>query len=340
MALLCMAAAAAFSVGLWLWAWFAPWVPTVIFLTVALPLAIFLFIVDSTRLPPPSRIEVLPHERRTFQRHHVFLRFPGAAGQFCLTLQVLRWSGLLWCALLAFKGLWWPAGILAVYFFVTASLSVRLQPIQPYTATAAQGNREIAEELAILQSLLRRLYPEEGQEVEEQVDADIARATEELEVLERMSALEKKGVTFDQAARERLARNMTLEQYGKEVRLARETLEGERERQRAQNPGLDHALEAAKRKMVEMAGVRSWQELEQKTLEKTYREAGTPYAIVEGDEFSVRALTREELQKYGAEGQEPPAHIWIPTSEEAHASRARGHEVLYERGVRYKGAST
>ena len=166
MALIYALPALVLTFGLFLWSLASPTLPAWIFIAVLIIIDAVLLLLDFGAKGTPTRITVLPHEEETFRRHWIYLLLPGGASVICLWLQVTRWSAVFWVPWLGYNGAWWLAAAIALHFFVTSSLSVRLNPIGPYALEAQRGNADFAREVQILQSLLKRLHDPPSPEAE------------------------------------------------------------------------------------------------------------------------------------------------------------------------------
>jgi len=81
------------------------------------------------------------------------IRFPFGSKDFSCYLNGIRWSSLIWVPWLLWNHLWIPVGFLAINFFLTASLSVRLDPFFFLSDAVNRGQYRFSEELATLQRI-------------------------------------------------------------------------------------------------------------------------------------------------------------------------------------------
>ena len=132
----------------------APWV----FIGPVLILDAWLLVTDVGNMPPPTRLNIQPHEEATWQRHKMFLMYPAGSSEICAALQMTRWSAVLWVPWLLYCTDWLTAGLVVLHFVITASVSTRMNPLGPYELEAQRGNATIAEELEVLRELLGRLH--------------------------------------------------------------------------------------------------------------------------------------------------------------------------------------
>ncbi|MEX2206981.1 MAG: hypothetical protein WEF50_12200 [Myxococcota bacterium] len=129
-----------------------------IYVTVVVGLDLLVFAADRTARTPPERLALSAFETEVFERHSVYIRLPGGASEVCAALQATRWLSLLWLPWLLWSQLWWPAGILAAHFAITAAISVRMNPVGPYLMAAQEGNSELGRQAAVIQDLLARMH--------------------------------------------------------------------------------------------------------------------------------------------------------------------------------------
>jgi len=114
--------------GLFLVSLFVPGIAGWVFIALYILLQGYLFLIDSAR-GTPSFSEWTPDELDTLRKYHLALRFPFGSKFMSIQLNGFRWSGLLLMApLLLWNHMWIPAAVSVVSFFLTASLSVRLDP--------------------------------------------------------------------------------------------------------------------------------------------------------------------------------------------------------------------
>lgn len=146
------------TLGLLVASVFAPEAAPPIYIGFVVLLDAIVFSADHAARTPPTRLGLLPGESEVFRRHSVYIRLPGGSAEFCAALQTTRWLSLLWIPWLLWNELWWSAGLLVAHFVVTASISVRMNPVGPYLMAEREGNHELGAQAAIIQDLLRRLH--------------------------------------------------------------------------------------------------------------------------------------------------------------------------------------
>ena len=116
-----------------------------------------LFFIDITGKPKPDPSIWTSDEIRVLRKYHLAIRFPFGARDFSCYLNGIRWSSLIWVPWLLWNHLWIPGAFLVVNFFVTGSLSVRLDPFFFLSDAVRKGQHQFAGELSILQKVQEKL---------------------------------------------------------------------------------------------------------------------------------------------------------------------------------------
>ncbi len=79
-------------------------------------------------------------EVKAYQTYHFYLLRPAASELMLSMLNALRVTGLMWCVIAIWVGLYWQAGMCMVYFLITADLIKKLSPWLKMGAKAEKGN--------------------------------------------------------------------------------------------------------------------------------------------------------------------------------------------------------
>jgi len=143
--------------GIFVWSLFQPPIASYVFI----PTALFegwLYLTDIFGKPSLDSSIWSPDEIEIIRKYHVSLRYPFGAKDMSVVLNGFRWSTLLWVPWLLWNHLWICAAVIAVNFFVTGSLSVRLDPIFFLSDAVNKGKMEFAAELALLQQVIEKMH--------------------------------------------------------------------------------------------------------------------------------------------------------------------------------------
>jgi len=142
--------------GLLIWAIFAPSLARYFYLTIYSLLVGYLFILDRVK-PNPDPQKWSSEEINIINKYHVALKFPFGAKDMSAHLNGFRWSGILWLFLFLLNQMWLSAAFVVVAFFVTASISVRLDPFFFLGQSVKSGNKTLSHELFLLQQVANKL---------------------------------------------------------------------------------------------------------------------------------------------------------------------------------------
>ena len=143
--------------GLLFWAFFDPVVPTYIFVLVYLIYGGALLILDSALRPHPNPRDWRDDEIRVIKQFHLSLIFSRSAAVASEILDGMRWGSALWIVFLLWNSMWPVALLLGGFFFVTASISVRLDAFYFLDHAVKNGQLQYAPELAILERVRMKL---------------------------------------------------------------------------------------------------------------------------------------------------------------------------------------
>jgi len=141
----------AVPMGLFVWSLVQPTIASYVFVGLAALFVAYLFFIDIANRPKPDPLLWAPDEIKVMRDYNLALRFPFGARDFSCYLNGIRWSSLIWVPWLLWNHLWILAVFLAVNFFVTTSLSVRLDPFFFLSEAVRRGQMRFAGELATLQ---------------------------------------------------------------------------------------------------------------------------------------------------------------------------------------------
>ena len=143
--------------GFFIWSLFQPSIASYIFVGLAVVFVAYLFFIDIANKPKPDPVVWTLDEIDVMRKYHLAIRFPFGARDFSCYLNGIRWSSLIWVPWLLWNHLWIPAGFLTINFFLTASLSLRLDPFFFLSDAVNRGQYQFAEELDTLQAIQKKL---------------------------------------------------------------------------------------------------------------------------------------------------------------------------------------
>jgi len=113
--------------SLFIWALFMPDVAGYSYIGIYILLAGYLFFLDKIR-PNPDPSKYTKKEIDVIRKYHLALRFPFASKDMSLYLNGFRFAGMLWVFLFLFNQMWIESIFVVVAYFLTASISLRLDP--------------------------------------------------------------------------------------------------------------------------------------------------------------------------------------------------------------------
>ena len=134
------------------------------YMILLITLLVSLFAKPSKQLPFCKTLS--EPEVKALQTYHLYLYKPDASKFTASLVTVLRFAGLAWSAIAIWAGLYWQAGLCAVYFFIAASLVKQLSPWSKMGAKAEKGNRIARKQLYLVDLLQIKMkkYNEERHE--------------------------------------------------------------------------------------------------------------------------------------------------------------------------------
>ena len=113
---------------LFIWAIFMPKAGGYTFIGLYVAFQAYLFLIDFSK-PNPDPSAWSPAEIEILRKYHLALRFPFGAKEMSCQLNGFRWIGLLFLTpFLLWNHMWIAGAIPVVSFFITGSISVRLDP--------------------------------------------------------------------------------------------------------------------------------------------------------------------------------------------------------------------
>lgn len=86
----------------------------------------------------------------TVRKYHLWLRWNLGCAEVCALLACLFWFNLWWLPRLLWCSLWYHAAASVLYYFVSAPLRARLNPLSIYGDAARKGNRTAIRELELI----------------------------------------------------------------------------------------------------------------------------------------------------------------------------------------------
>ena len=144
--------------ALFVWSFFALQTASYVLIGVIVLFEGYLYLSERMGRPKPDLSNWTQEEIEIIKKYHRSLRNPFAAKKLSGLLNGFRLCVIFWLPWLLWNELWVPAGFLVVNFFVTASLSVRLDPIFFLEDAVRKGQRQFSEELSLLQKISEK-YP-------------------------------------------------------------------------------------------------------------------------------------------------------------------------------------
>jgi len=155
----------ALPLGLFVWSLFSPATAGYAFIGITALFVAYLFFIDiigKPKSPDPSIWD--PEEIETLKKYHLAIKYPFGAKDFSCYLNGIRWSSIIWIPWLLWNHLWIPAVFLAVNFFLTASISVRLDPFFFLSEAVNSGHYQLAGELETLQGIQEKMHKKSSAE--------------------------------------------------------------------------------------------------------------------------------------------------------------------------------
>ncbi len=148
--------------GLFVWSLFSPATATYLFLAAATIFEGYLFFIDGANKPKPDTSRWSQEEIDVIRKYHIALRYPFGARDMSVVLNGFRWSALLWVPWLLWNQMWVSSALIAINFFITGSIAVRLDPFFFLSNAVNRGEYQFASELSRLQEVSDILRSQDG----------------------------------------------------------------------------------------------------------------------------------------------------------------------------------
>jgi hypothetical protein len=143
---------------LFVWALLMPTAGSYTFIALYTAFWAYLSFADLFGKPKPDPSKWSANEIAVLQRYHLALKYRFGARTMSCQLNGFRMVGLLFAPWLLWNHMWVAAAIVVAAFFVTGSMSVRLDPFYFLGDAVKRGQMEFADELAVLQQVSQRLW--------------------------------------------------------------------------------------------------------------------------------------------------------------------------------------
>ena len=143
--------------SIFVWSIFMPHAGGYTYLAIYIAFQSYLFFIDSNKPSPDPEIWS-SDEIEILRNYHLALRFPFGSKDMSCHLNRFRWIGLLLLTpLVLYNHMWIAAVILIASFFITSSISVRLDPFFFLGDAVNKGQMQFASEFALLNQVSERL---------------------------------------------------------------------------------------------------------------------------------------------------------------------------------------
>jgi len=143
--------------SIFVWSIFMPHAGGYTYLTIYIAFQSYLFFIDFNK-PSPDPVIWSPGEIEILRKYHLALRFPFGSKDMSCHLNGFRWIGLLLLTpLVLWNHMWIAAVILIASFFISGSISVRLDPFFFLGDAVNRGKLQFASELKLLNRVYERL---------------------------------------------------------------------------------------------------------------------------------------------------------------------------------------
>jgi len=142
--------------GMFVWSVFQPKIASYSYLIVTILYVGYLFLIDISGRPKPDPSSWTPEEIHIIKTYHLALRYPRAAKDMSVILNGFRWTAIFWVPWLLWNHLWICAIFIAVNFFVSSDLSVKLDPFFFLSDAIRRGKSQFVPELTLLQQVDER----------------------------------------------------------------------------------------------------------------------------------------------------------------------------------------
>ena len=148
--------------ALFVWSFFDPQTAAYALVGVKVLFEGYLFLTERMGRPKLDPSDWTSKEIEIIKKYHQSLRNPFVAGKLSGLLNGFRLSVIFWVPWLLWNELWIPVGFLLANFFVTASLSVRLNPIFFLEDAVPKGQKQFSNELSLLREVAEKFKSRKG----------------------------------------------------------------------------------------------------------------------------------------------------------------------------------
>ena len=145
--------------SLFVWGLFMPHAAGYTYVVIYALFTCYLILIDRLK-PNPSTDKYSLEEIEIIKKYHLALKFSFGAKDMSVFLNGFRWSGFLWAILFLFNQMWIPAIFTIVAFFITADISVRLDPFFFLGQAVQSGQMRFVHELSLLKQVSDKLNAE------------------------------------------------------------------------------------------------------------------------------------------------------------------------------------
>lgn len=101
------------------------------------------------------RIILSEAEERLFKKHYAFFRFPFGTQNLAHFINYARMFGIVWILIGLWKGLYWQASSLTVFYLISGHIMMWLYPTAHYVAITQKGHEVGARAMAQIEHILR-----------------------------------------------------------------------------------------------------------------------------------------------------------------------------------------
>lgn len=143
--------------ALYIWSFFNPQTAVYTFIGVKVLFEGYLFLSERMGRSEPDPPDWTAEEIEIRKKYNLSLQNPFRAKKLYGLLNGFRLSIIFWGPWLLWNELWIPFGFLVVNFFITASLSVRLNPIFFLEDAVHKGQIQFSNELSLLREVAEKL---------------------------------------------------------------------------------------------------------------------------------------------------------------------------------------
>lgn len=181
-----------FFVPLSLFAWglFMPHAAGYTYVAIYALFASYLIFIDRLK-PNPSTDKYSLKEIEIIKKYHLALKFSFGSRDMSVFLNGFRWSGFLWVILFLFNHMWIAAAFTVVAFFITADISVRLDPFFFLGQAVRSGQIQFASELALLNQVAEKINSKKENRGSQKEAGEHTNSNEVRQLLKKADELDK-----------------------------------------------------------------------------------------------------------------------------------------------------